>query len=542
MRRSRIASKEGSGMLDIRILGGTVVDGTGRAGFYADVGVQDGKIAVIGNLSDVQAARTIDARGCCVTPGFIDIHRHADARPLYEDFGKAELMQGLTTVVNGNCGLSSAPCPPEYRRDIYAYLAPVTGRVPENLQTQTLEDYFAQMKRLPLRINVGMLAGLGTLRAGVCGYAPVMDEAAQNKLRARLETALGSGVLGISLGLGYAPESFFSTQELIDALQPMHKSGIPITVHMRQEGSEVTQALAEMLTVARVIDTPVEISHLKAIGRVNWRSAVARMLQMLRLARQDGLSVGCDVYPYPAGSTQLVHILPPELQYGGAAAITRHLHDAAFRARARERMQTGDDFENIVKLVGWEHIVLSSLNREENRPLTGKSVAEAAELLGKEPYDCAFDLLESEACAATMIDFITDEADITEILQAEFSCVISDATYPDTGLWHPRVYGAFARMLRHFVRETRALTLPEAVYKMAGRPAEVLGLVKKGRIAAGLDADVCVFDPNAVCECGTYQDPAQYARGMRYVLVNGQLAVENGAFADCFSGRVVTHE
>lgn len=527
-------------MLDIRILGGSVIDGTGHAGFCADVGVKDGKIAAIGNLSGIQAAQTVDARGCCVTPGFIDIHRHADARPVYEDFGKAELMQGLTTVVNGNCGLSAAPCPPEFRGDIYAYLAPVTGHVPERLQTQTLEDYFAQMRSLPLRINVGMLAGLGTLRAGVCGYAPVMDESAQRKLRTRLEEALGSGVLGISLGLGYAPESFFSTQELIQALQPLSHSGVPVSVHMRQEGSEVVQALEEMLTVARAIDTPVEISHLKAIGRVNWRSAAPTMLQMLSCARQEGLSVGCDVYPYPAGSTQLVHILPPELQYGGAAEITRNLHDTAFRARARERMQTGDDFENIVKLVGWEHIVLSSLNREENQVLTGKNMAEAAELLGKDPYACAFDLLESEACSATMIDYITDEQDVTEILQAEFSCVISDATYPDTGLWHPRVYGAFARVLQRYVRETGALTLPEAVYKMAGRPAQVMGLAKKGRLLVGMDADVCVFDPKAVSECGTYEDPKHYAFGMRYVLVNGKIAVDSGGFTENFAGRVVT--
>ena len=528
--------------MDILIQGGTVIDGTGSTGFCADVGVKDGKIAAIGNLSGVQAVRTLDARGCCVTPGFIDIHRHADARPLYEDFGRAELMQGLTTVVNGNCGLSIAPCPPEFRGDIYSYLAPVTGCVPEYLQTQTLEDYFAQLKSLPLRINVGMLAGLGTLRAGVCGYAPQMDETAQQKLRTRLEEALSSGVLGISLGLGYAPESFFSTQELIQALQPVEHSGIPIAVHMRQEGSGVVQALEEMLAVARAVDTPVEISHLKAIGRVNWRSAVPNMLQMLQNARQAGLDIGCDVYPYPAGSTQLVHILPPELQYGGAAAITRNLHDPTFRARARERMRTGDDFENIVKLVGWEHIVLSSLNREENRALTGKSVAEGAELLRKDPFACVFDLLEDEACRISMIDFITDEQDIADILMANCSCVISDATYPGMGLWHPRVYGAFSRVLQRYVRETHTLTLPEAVYKMAGRPAEILGLMKKGRLLEGMDADVCVFDPETVGERGSYEDPAQYARGMRYVLVNGKIAVENGAFAECFSGCVVTRK
>ncbi len=527
-------------MLDVLIRGGTVIDGTGRAGFCADVGVKDGKIAGVGGLAGAQAAKIVDARGCCVTPGFIDIHRHADAVVMRQDFGKAELMQGLTTIVNGNCGLSVAPCPERFCRDIRAYLAPVTGHVPEKLHTQSLQAYLAQLQTLPLRVNAGMLAGLGTLRAGVCGYAAQMRDDEKKALRSQLEDALCSGVLGVSLGLGYAPESFFSTQELIEALQPLKGSGVPVAVHMRQEGSGVVQALEEMLAVARAIRTPVEISHLKAIGRQNWQRAVPQMLAMLSRARQEGIEIGCDVYPYPAGSTQLVHILPPELQAGGAQEIARRLQDAAFRAHARARMQTGDDFENIVKLVGWENIRLSSLTRPEHRALTGKSVAEAAELLGKDPYACAFDLLQSEACAVSMIDFIADESDIEAILQAEFSCVISDATYPDTGLWHPRVYGAFARVLQRYVCRRRALTLEQAVYKMAARPAQVLGLTKKGKLWKGMDADICVFDKAQVRECGTYEDPARYAQGMRYVLVNGRLAVDGGKFAEGASGRVLT--
>lgn len=526
-------------MLDILILGGTVVDGTGRAGFHADVGIQNGRVAAVGALQSATAARTIDASGCCVTPGFIDIHRHADAAVTRTEFGKACLMQGLTTVVNGNCGLSCAPCAGEYRSDLLAYLAPVTGHVPPELAAETMQGYLAQLRSLPLRVNVGMLAGLGTLRASVCGYRAQMSAQEKQKLRRQLEQAVSAGVLGVSLGLGYAPESFFSTQELIEALQPLSNSGVPVTVHMRQEGSGVVQALSEMLTVARAIRTPVQISHLKAIGRENWRNAVPRMLDMLSHAREEGLAIGCDVYPYPAGSTQLVHILPPELQAGGAGAITRALQDPAFRAHARERMQTGDDFENIVKLVGWENIRLSSLRRAENLPLTGKRMAEVAELQGKDPYTCAFDLLQSEACAVSMIDFITDEADIADILRADASCVISDATYPDTGLLHPRVYGAFLRVLEHFVRRKQVLTLEQAVRKMSGQPAQVMGLGRKGILAEGMDADVCVFDPQQVFERGSYDAPAQYAAGMRYVLVNGQLVVDRGAFTERCSGRVL---
>ena len=308
---------------------------------------------------------------------------------------------------------------------------------------------------------------------------------------------------------------------------------------MRQEGDGVVDALREMLTVARELRCPVEISHLKGIGRRNWGRAVPEMLRLLENARAEGLDVACDVYPYSAGSTQLIHVLPPEFQKGGLDALTAALRDPSSRAAMRERMETGSDFENITHLVGFENVVPISLHTEEYKPFEGKSLAEIADTLGKDPYDALFDLLAAERCEAGMIDFIAAEEDIEAILRAPFSVPISDATYPVEGLCHPRVYGSAARLLAHYVRERGILTLPQAVHKLTMQSADRLGLSRKGRIAVGADADLCLFSPENIRENGTYTAPRQLASGMDAVFVAGVPEIMDGQFTGETQGRVL---
>ena len=347
------------------------------------------------------------------------------------------------------------------------------------------------------------------------------------------------GALGVSLGLGYAPECFYTTDELIEELRPLAGSDVVVTVHMRQEGDGVADALREMLTVARELRCPVEISHLKGIGRANWGRAVPEMLRLLENARAEGLDVACDVYPYSAGSTQLIHVLPPEFQKGGLDALTAALRDPTDRAAMRGRMETGSDFENITHLVGFENVVPISLHTEEYKPFEGKSLAEIADTLGKDPYDALFDLLAAERCEAGMIDFIAAEEDIEAILRAPFSVPISDATYPVEGLCHPRVYGSAARFLAHYVRERGILTLPQAVHKLTMQSADRLGLSRKGRIAVGADADLCLFSPENIRENGAYTAPRQLASGMDAVFVAGVPEIMDGQFTGETRGRVL---
>ena len=446
-------------MLDWVIRGGTVIDGSGAAPFRADIGIRGGKIAAVGSCGE--AAQTLDAAGRYVTPGFLDIHRHGDAAVFRPGFGRAELRQGLTAIVNGNCGLSLAPFGAAHR------------------------------------------------------------------------------ALGVSLGLGYAPECFYTPDGLLRALAPLQGSGIPICVHMREEGDMVCDALREMLRAARLLRTPVHISHLKAMGPRNWNRRIPEALKLLQQARDEGLDVSCDVYPYCAGSTQLLHLLPQDFLAGGTDAVAARLRDPAQRDILRERIAHGRDFDNIAQMVGWDNIRLTTLHRPEFQPLTGKTLAEAARLLGLEPVDCLCHVLAEEACNVTMIDFITCDEDIDRILRAPFASVISDSLYPTEGLPHPRVYGTFTRILETFVRERHVLTLPEAVQRMTALPAQALHLQGKGRIAAGMDADVNVFDLAAVHERATWEQPAQESEGMDAVFVGGAPAILHGAFTGAANGQVL---
>ena len=527
-------------VFDTILRGGTVIDGSGKAGFRADVGMLDGKIAAVGNLTDARARRILDVTGRLVTPGFIDIHRHADAAIFRPGFGDAELCQGLTTIINGNCGLSAAPSGGAYQAEIFDYLTPVTGPLEARMQTDSMGTYLHAAKALALPVNVGMLAGGGTIRAQAAGFGVQrLEKEHYRKIHRAIERALADGAFGVSLGLGYAPECFYTTQELIEALRPLSGGDVPVTVHMRQEGAGVVDSVREMLTVARTLRIPLQISHLKAMGRDSWGKKIPQVLELLEEARQEGLDVGCDVYPYTAGSTQLLHILPPEFLAGGMEAVVRRLSDPAARRELAQRIRSGAGFDDIARLAGWDGIYLTSLHCPEDHPYLGKSLAEIAAMTGQDPLTCCCDLLVREQGEITMIDFMASEEDITAILQSPLSHLISDATYPTEGMPHPRVYGTFPRLLQHFVREKGALTWEQAIHKMTGRPAQRLRLAGKGVLAAGMDADLCVFDPEALRETGTYQEPCRMAAGMDTVLAAGVPVLEQGVLTGARPGRII---
>ena len=527
---------EGDLMLDLILRGGSVLDGSGRDAFAADVGIKDGKIAEIGAVSS-PAAQEINAAGKIVCPGFIDIHRHADASVFREGFGELELRQGLTTIINGNCGLSLTPVADAHRDEVLNYLTPIIGTAGDGVKTSSMRDYLDCIGMLP--VNVGMLVGAGVLRANAAGYdsAPLTQEQLRSVHR-QMEQALSDGAFGVSLGLGYAPECFYSTQELIAALAPLQNTDIPLTVHMREEGTAVDRAVDEMLTVAQALNCPLHISHLKAMGKCNWGIKIPKVLQMLDNARGNGMDVSWDVYPYTAGSTQLLHIMPPELLDGGTDEICRKLRDPSERRRLKERLANGTDYDNISALVGWDNIYMSTLNCPQNQCYAGKSVREIAALRGQSPEDCVFDLLAEERCMITMIDFITSEEDIAQILRSDSVNIISDSTYPTEGKPHPRLYGTFARVIETYVCRKKVLTLPEAVKKMTSMPARALRISGKGLLKVGYDADILFFDPAQVRENADYQTPECYCSGYN-VIVGGTPALIDGELQAAKKGMVL---
>jgi len=518
------------------IQNGQIVDGSGKEPFRADVGIVGKTIAAIGDLSAAHAGMITDAAGRVVTPGLIDAHRHADAAIVRDGFGTAELLQGLTTVVNGNCGLSAAPVCGPHKADVAAYLYPITGELGD-LPVESMAAYLNALKRRPLPIHAGMLTGLGTVRAAVAGFSKDLTDSDCRAIRALLAQTLSEGALGVSLGLGYAPECFFDTAGLVRALEPIRNTNVTLSVHMRSESMNLLPSIDEALAIARALNVPLQISHLKAVGRERWGTLVYEALERIRRAREDGIDVQCDAYPYTAGSTQLLHILPPEFLAGGTEAIARRLADPDAQRILRERLETGTDYDNYAKLLGWENIEISSVKLPEDRRYVGRTIAEAAG--NAEPWRFCAELLSRNRCAVTMIDRLTNEDDIAAIYRAPFSYVISDATYPRDGLLHPRVYGAFVHMLERFVRERRTLSLAEAVRKMTRMPADRYGLMHKGRVAVGADADLLIFDPDRIHARASFSDPAELCEGMETVLVNGVPAIENGERTGKMNGTVL---
>lgn len=515
-------------MVDVWIRGGDVIDGTGAPKAQRDVLLNDGKIVALGMWEHVEARTVIDASGKLVTPGFIDAHRHADAAAFSEGFGECELSQGLTSIINGNCGVSVVPLGGAYREETARYLAPITGVIEERIPTDSLSAYHAALKQHGMPIHMGMLAGGGTVRASSVGFSKTrLGLREEGLVQKGLERMLSEGALGVSLGLGYAPECFYDTEGLIRALAPIRNTNTVLSVHMRSAEVKLMESLNEMLFVAKSLRVPLQISHLKATGKRNWNRLIYKALKRLEQAREEGIDVLCDVYPYTAGSTQMLQILPPDLLVGGVDAITERLLDPKVVKSLQKRFVSDESYDNYPMLVGWENILVSSVTRAEHHSYVGKSIAE---LCGdREPGAFACELLAKERCAVSMIDFLTHEDDVAAIFSHPLSYGISDATYPTTGEPHPRVYGSFVRFLTRFVRERGTLSVEEAVHKLTEVPAKRYRLKDKGVLKAGADGDVLVFDFSKLESPATYEAPRQCCRGMDVVLVNGAVAWQNGS-------------
>lgn len=528
-------------MLDILIKNGMVLDGAGNEPFRADVGILDGKIVQIAPGISLDAKEVIDAAGKYVTPGFIDIHRHADTNVLTDDFGMVELSQGLTTIVNGQCGLSITPCPAPRKDAILDFLEPCLGGVDHSLPIEEPEAYFRYLEQRPLPLNVGMCIGNGTLRMAARGFDSGRLTAEQmEQVHAYMRQGLDAGALGVTMGIVYAPENCYDFEGFVEALKPMREYGVPLVTHIRGYGDLLHGSLKEIISIAKAVGVPLHISHMMAVGRQNWGKGLNEALALLDEARQDGLQVTCDVYPYTAGSSQLIQILPPWYQEGGVPEIIKRLQDPKQRQELVQILkQPQTRFENLVYSAGWDSLLVTTLGSEKNQKYVGMTIAQIAQEQNKDPYDCAFDLLIEENCNVTMVIFITDEMDILNIIRYPYSSIISDSVYPKSGIPHPRLYGSFPKVLGEYVRDRKLLELPSVIRKMTSQPAQLYRLGKKGLLREGYDADVAVFDLNDIGCDATYVDSRRLARGMYRVIVNGKVAYSEGALVCKSAGGLI---
>ncbi len=529
-------------MTDILIQNATIVDGTNAPRYVGDVAIEGGHIAAVGTLGDVGAKRVIDATGQVVVPGFIDMHSHADLSLLTAPDAESLVHQGITTVVTGQCGVSPAPLSQAHRqatlRTLGMFLAPEVAMPWDEIHS--FRSFIDYLGRTGTALNVIPLVGYGMIRAAVMGYRPNSPTAAQNaRMQALIHEALDCGAFGMSTGLIYAPGSFTSTAELIQAVMPVGKRGRLYYSHIRGEGDTLLEAVQEAIEIGRKTRAPVQISHFKASGRRNWHKASAA-LALIDQARAEGLDVTADMYPYIGGATYLAVLLPKWALEGGTPELLKRLERQADRSHIIQAMQTGHD--SAITGIAWDKVLISGAS---NRAYVGQRISDLADQAGKDPYTWALDALLETAGNMQMIIFEMSEDNVQMQLQHPAIMFGTDSLGippkgPLTqGMMHPRFFGSYPRIFGQYAREEGLLSLEQASWKASGFPAQKLRLTDRGVIKAGHKADLVIFDPATIQDQATYEDPQHYPVGIAYVLINGKVVIEEGKQTYARPGRII---
>lgn len=535
--------------LDLVISGATVLDGSGAPGVRADVGVAAGRVAALGDLSGAQAAARLNAAGKTVAPGLIDIHSHSDFTLLVHPAADSKIRQGVTLEVNGQCGFTPFPVRPG-AEDLLDALCPFITEKPPWGWISTA-DYLARVEAARPAINVAQMVGHSAIRAWVMGFeqrhatpdeiAEMGDVAAQ---------ALEQGAVGISLGLAYALGSFAAQDEIEALARVAARHRALLSVHIRNEGAALVQSLHEMFDIAQRVSAQgtlrLQIDHLKASGR-RWWGTVDEALAAIEAARDDGLDVAFDVYPYIAGSRHLSGSLPAWVHDGGNEAVMRRLQDPACRDRLRREHEAWlrDEADDSPFELDLEHIIVTDVAGERNRHAVGKTLVEIARERGQDPLDATLDLLIEERGHVSIVLFSMSEDDMRTCLRHPLGCVGTDGLVFAThgplsrGKPHPRSYGTFPRVLGRYVREEGLLPLEEAVRKCTALPAARLGLTDRGLLQPGMRADIVVFDPATILDTATFEDPHRHPDGIAWVIVNGVIAVAGDEHRDPGAGEVL---
>lgn len=531
-------------VLDVLIQGGTIVDGSGQNRFVGDVGVQGNRIVTVANQITDEAHRTIDATGFTVCPGFIDVHAHDDLAVLYDPALPYKILQGVTTTIIGNCGHSVAPMPENHRlRDeLRQYMEPVLGRWPGDDHAEFgyegISEFYDDVRKSPTSLNVSALVGHGPLRVRVMGFSNTPASPAEiAEMQRLLRDAMAAGALGLSFGLMYTPGCFAKSDELLALAETVKAEGGIVTSHIRGEGDLLLPSIQEMLEIAKVTGVAMHISHLKAVGRKNW-GTVNQAIEMIRSARLAGLDVTCDAYPYAAGSTTLLSLLPPSALHGGVRGVLDGLSDDATRRQIQEALEApGDGWDNVAYLTGWDRVVLVS--SPGNQAFEGLSIEAIAEQFACSTTEAYFRVIEANKGTGTIIIHHMDEMDVQQVLAFEYATIGSDGLPSPDGHPHPRLYGTFPRLISKYVGESSGLTLEQAVQKATNFPADRFKLGARGRIQVGAIADIVVLDNKQYVDVATYENPKQFTPGLVYVLVGGEVTVDNGALNDVRKGTLI---
>jgi N-acyl-D-amino-acid deacylase len=526
---------------EILIRNGLVVDGTGAPARPAEVAVRDGRIAAIGRDVGRGGARVVDAKGCVVAPGFIDIKTHSDWTLPLMPKAESKVRQGVTTEVIGHCGYSCAPALPGKAEALKAYLSPSAPWL--TFRETTYADYLASLPATS--VNVIPLVGHNTLRLMTMGMDDRPPTPAElDHMKHLLEDALAAGALGMSSGLFTAPGSYAKGEEMVELGAVLKRCGARYFTHLRDEANKVFGAVEEAITFAERTGVHVQIVHIKLSGTDNWGGA-AKLLKTLSDARARGIAIDCDQYPYTAASNPLRNLLPSWLQEGGVPAMLDRLKDPEARVRLRAEV-AAEGLNNFGRVPSWDAVRISI--SPDLPQYAGQTLGEIAARDGKDQFDAALDyIIADRGQTRVLVDSIAED-DIRALIASPDVMVGSDgnsvAPYGTTGQGkpHPRFYGTFVRILGRYVRDLGVVSLETAVRKMTGASAAALGLKDRGALREGARADITVFDPATVAEKATYQDPHQYAAGIQTVLVNGIPVIEGSDHTGAMPGRILKRQ
>ena len=536
------AVRDDAARYDLVIRGGTVYDGTGGPARRIDVAVDGDRVVALGDLSAATAARTIDARGRAVAPGFINVLSWATESLIADGRAMSDVKQGVTLEIFGE-GWSMGPLTPAMKSEATR----LQGDIKFAIEWTTLGEYLDWLVARGISPNVASFVGATTVRIHELGYenrAP--NDAEIERMRELVRAAMREGALGVGSSLIYAPAFYAETGELVALADAAAESGGGYVSHLRSEANRFLEALEELVTIARAAEVYAEAYHLKAAGEANWpkmREAIAR----IEAARKDGLRIGANMYTYTAGATGLNAAMPPWVQEGGQDAWIARLQDPATRAKVRREMSTPSDaWENLYLHAGSpERVKFIGFKTEKLKPLTGKTLAEVMRLRGTDAEDTMIDLVIEDGSRVDTAYFLMSEDNVRLGIAQPWVSFGSDAeaSAPE-GVFlksstHPRAYGNFARLLGRYVRDERVLTLEDAVHRLTGLPAANWKLAQRGCLEPGCHADLVVFDPATIADHATFDAPQQYATGVEHVFVNGVAVLLNGEHTGARPGRVV---
>lgn len=521
-------------MFDILIKNGTIIDGSGQPMFRGDLGIHDGRITQIGDLHNEQAEIEIDATKKYIAPGFIDVNNHSDTYwRLFSDPALESLIyQGVTTIIGGNCGTSLAPLA---THDVMKSIQKWTDMRNVSFNWLSMKEFLGEVEKKKIALNFATLVGHGTLRRGLVGDEVRDISPDEMKIMKKMLTqALKQGALGFSTGLVYTHAKLASSREIAELAEIVKKYDGVYTTHIRGESHELIRAVEEAIRIAQVTGVRLQISHLKAMGKKNW-PLMDEALNLIETARNSGIDVHFDVYPYTSTGSILYILLPDWVTEGGRAMMLSRLKDSEIRKRVIKEMRAGEyDYSKIT-------ISISSMDKGLNH----KKITEIAAMQNKTIEDTIIDvLIASEGRVVTMMEVLS-EKNVDKGVLNPFSIISSNGSgyniqHRETGeVVHPRNFGSFPRVLATYVKERGVVGWEEAIHKMSGLPAEKFKISKRGILQEGNYADVVVFDPAIIRDQATIENPYQYSQGMEWVIINGQLAVKKGLITQSRSGEVI---